>query len=144
MDQPIEEGNPMIPQAPTNSEETEIRTLIERWFEAVSARRIDDILADHSADIVMFDVSPPIVCGIDAYRDSWLRMFPWLGEHGLFESTELTIITGEDVAFCFGLLRCQSSVSDSELLSIRLTIGLRKRDRRWIVEHEHHSEASSQ
>jgi ketosteroid isomerase-like protein len=128
--------------APTNSDEDEIRALVERWLEAVAARRIDDILTDHSADIVMFDVPPPIVRGIDAYRDSWLRMFPWLGERGIFESTELTVVTGQDVAFCFGLLRCQSSSSQSEPLSIRLTIGLHKRDGRWIVEHEHHSEAA--
>jgi ketosteroid isomerase-like protein len=127
---------------PANSDETEIRALVERWFEAVAAREIDDILADHSANIVMFDVSSPIARGINAYRDSWLSMFPWLGEHGVFEPTELTITTGQDVAFCFGLLRCQSSASETEPLSIRLTIGLRKRGSRWIVEHEHHSEAA--
>lgn len=129
-------------QTTTNSDEIEIRALIKRWSEAIAARRIDDILAGHSDDIVMFDVSPPIVRGIDAYRNSWLRMFPWLGEHGVFESTELTVTTGHDMAFCFGLLRCQSSASESKPLSIRLTIGLRKQDGHWIVEHEHHSEAA--
>jgi ketosteroid isomerase-like protein len=132
----------MSEQAPTHVDENEIRELIERWLHAVQARRLDDILAGHSDDIVMFDVPLPNALGIDEYRESWIRMFPYLGEHGTFEATELTVTAGEDVAFCFGLLRCRGSEPESRLLSIRLTVGLRKRDGRWIVEHEHHSEAT--
>ena len=52
-------------------DETQIRALIERWAQAVHAGDLDGVLADHSADIVMFDVPPPKdgVRGIDAYRE---------------------------------------------------------------------------
>ena len=39
--------------------ESEIRALIERWAKAVHAGELSGVLADHSDDIVMFDVPPP-------------------------------------------------------------------------------------
>jgi ketosteroid isomerase-like protein len=35
------------------------RALIERWANAVHTADMDGVLADHSDDIVMFDVPPP-------------------------------------------------------------------------------------
>ena len=48
---------------------------------------------------------------------------------------------GEDVAFAQALLRCGTAEEfaahpDNRL---RLTLGLRKQDGRWLVAHEHHS-----
>ena len=40
-------------------DETHIRTLIERWAEAVHTGDLPTVLADHAEDIVMFDVPPP-------------------------------------------------------------------------------------
>jgi hypothetical protein len=40
-------------------DEEQIRTLIERWAEAVHSGDMSGVLADHSDDIVMFDVPPP-------------------------------------------------------------------------------------
>ena len=56
-------------------DETRIRTLIERWAEAVHRGDVDAVLADRSPDVVMFDVPPPQdgVRGIDAYREIWRR-----------------------------------------------------------------------
>lgn len=54
-----------------SSEEAEIRALIERWAKAVHACDIDSVLADHTDDIVMFDVPPPNeVRGKAAYRET--------------------------------------------------------------------------
>ena len=51
-------------------DEATVRTLIERWASAAQAGDIEGVVADHSADIVMFDVPPPEdgARGIDAYR----------------------------------------------------------------------------
>jgi SnoaL-like domain len=38
---------------------TQIEALIENWAEAVHRGDLDAVLADHSDDIVMFDVPPP-------------------------------------------------------------------------------------
>jgi ketosteroid isomerase-like protein len=57
----------------------EIRALLERWADAVHAGDLETVVADHAADIVMFDVPPPDrgVRGIDAYRDTWPPFFEW-------------------------------------------------------------------
>src|SRR4051794_33130822 len=61
------------------NDEEQIRTLIERWAEAVHTGDMDGVLADHANDIVMFDVPPPHdgVRGIDAYRNTWPEFFGW-------------------------------------------------------------------
>jgi len=125
------------------TDEQQIRDLIERWATAVHAGDMAAVLADHAADIVMFDVPPPQqgVRGIDAYRDSWPGFFEWQDRGALFEIESLEVTAGAEVAFAFALLRCGTpeqfeQVPDQRL---RLTIGLRKIDGRWTVTHEHHS-----
>jgi ketosteroid isomerase-like protein len=57
-------------------DEKEVRDLIERWAKAVRDKDYDGILANHSADILMFDVPPPRESkGIDAYRGTWDLFF---------------------------------------------------------------------
>ena len=48
---------------------------------------------------------------------------------------------GSDVAFAFALLRCgtPADLAQTPESRLRLTIGLRKTDDRWVVTHEHHS-----
>jgi ketosteroid isomerase-like protein len=40
-------------------DESQIRGLIERWADAVHAGDLEAVIADHAADIVMFDVPSP-------------------------------------------------------------------------------------
>ena len=89
-------------------DERRIRTLIERWAEAVHGGDLDGVLADHAEDIVMFDVPPPHdgVRGIDAYRETWPPFFRWQAQGASFELTELDVVAGDDVAYAHALLRC--------------------------------------
>jgi uncharacterized protein (TIGR02246 family) len=123
--------------------EEQIRTLIEQWAEAVHAGDMDGVLADHASDIVMFDVPPPYdgVRGIDAYRNTWPGFFEWQVRGASFEIVSLEITAGEDVAFAHALLRCgtREELETNPANRLRLTLGLRKEDDRWIVAHEHHS-----
>lgn len=127
------------------SNEEQVRDLIEKWAEGVSRRDIDAILADHSPDIVMFDVPPPAKReGLDAYRASWEHMFPWLGHDGAFHLRETSIEAGDQTAFVHALVDCRGTdnAGRAEMLTVRLTIGLRRIDDTWVVTHEHHSEPS--
>jgi uncharacterized protein (TIGR02246 family) len=123
--------------------EDHIRTLIERWAEAVHAGDIDGVLADHARDIVMYDVPPPYdgVRGIDAYRDTWPGFFEWQARGAAFEIVSLQVTAGEDVAYAHALLRCgtREELESNPANRLRLTLGLRKEDGRWFVAHEHHS-----
>jgi uncharacterized protein (TIGR02246 family) len=125
------------------TDEEQIRTLIERWAEAVHRGDMAGVLADHADDIVMFDVPPPYegVRGIDAYRETWPPFFEWQARGASFEIVELDVTTGEDVAYAFALLRCgtQQDFAENPENRLRLTLGLRKEGGRWVVAHEHHS-----
>jgi uncharacterized protein (TIGR02246 family) len=122
--------------------EAAIRALIERWANAVQARDIDGVLADHSEDIQMFDVPPPNeVRGIEAYRKTWPPFFEWLNRGAVFEIVSLDVTAGDEVAFATALLRCgtEEGLRKDPDTRLRLTVGLRKEAGRWIVSHEHHS-----
>ena len=127
--------------------EQEIRTLIERWAEAVHGGDLDTVLADHGDDIVMFDVPPPHdgVRGLAAYRETWPGFFEWQASGARFEIVELEVTAGEDVAFAWALLRCNTDegLEREPDQRLRLTIGLRREHDRWVVTHEHHSFADT-
>jgi len=126
-----------------SDDEQQIRTLIEQWAEAVHRGDMDRVLADHAGDIVMFDVPPPEqgVRGIDAYRDTWPGFFEWQASGAEFAVEELDVSAGQDVAYAYALLRCRKPENSAQRPDqrLRLTIGLRKEDGRWVVAHEHHS-----
>ena len=123
--------------------EDRIRVLIERWAAAVHLGDMKRVLEDHANDIVMFDVPPPYdgVRGIDAYRDTWPSFFHWQASGASFEIMSLEITAGDDVAYAHALLRCGTpeELAAKPENRLRLTLGLRKEGRRWVVAHEHHS-----
>ena len=78
---------------------------------------------------------------IQAYRETWPGFFEWQRKGAVFEIVSLDVIAGEDVAYAYALLRCgtpEELASDPDN-RLRLTLGLRKQDGRWVVAHEHHS-----
>jgi uncharacterized protein (TIGR02246 family) len=119
-----------------------IRELIERWAQAVHSGDMPVVLEDHAQDIVMFDVPPPYqgVHGLDAYRATWPGFFRWQASGASFEIESLEVTAGADVAFAFALLRCGTpeELQRNPEQRLRLTIGLRKEEGRWIVAHDHH------
>jgi uncharacterized protein (TIGR02246 family) len=125
------------------TDEQAVRDLITRWADAVHTQDLDTVLADHDPDIVMFDVPPPYdgVRGMAAYRDTWPPFFEWQRQGASFEIVELDVTAGDDVAFAHALLRCgmPAELEANPQNRLRLTVGLRKRNDRWVVTHEHHS-----
>ena len=124
-------------------DEKPVTELIEGWVAAIRARDLDGVLAQHAEDIVMFDVPPPQdgIRGIDAYRESWIPFFEFIARGGVFEIVRLDVTAGTDVAFAHALLRCDTpeGLAKSPDHRLRITVGLRRQDGRWVVTHEHHS-----
>jgi ketosteroid isomerase-like protein len=55
-----------------STDEAQIRDLVEGWARAVRSKNIDGILANHSPEILMFDVPPPAQSkGMEAYKKTW-------------------------------------------------------------------------
>ena len=129
-----------------STDETEIRDLVESWARAVRTKNLDGIMANHSPEILMFDVPPPAQSkGIEAYKKTWDVFFAWFQDSGVFDIKELNITAGDDVAFATALMRCAGTEANGDKveLDFRLTIGFRKIDGRWTVMHEHHSVPAS-
>ena len=125
------------------NDEAQIRELIERWTRAVRAGDLAGVLADHADDIVMYDVPPPNqgIKGIEAYRQTWPEFLQWQATGATFELASLDITAGDTVAYAHALLRCGTpeDLSRKPDFMLRLTLGLRKEQGRWVVTHEHHS-----
>lgn len=124
-----------------NTNEAQVRELIERWAKAVREKDYDTILASHSQDIVMYDVPEPFQSiGIDAYKKSWDLFFSGT-QLGVFDIQELHIFADENIAFGFATMKCMNKSSEGlyEPLDFRLTIGLKKIKDQWTILHEHHS-----
>jgi ketosteroid isomerase-like protein len=117
-----------------NSDEIQIRTLVESWASAVREKDMDGVLANHSDDIVMYDVPAPLLSqGIPAYEKTWELFFAQSpGGAGAFDVIEMDVTASDTVAFCHGLVRIFES-------TVRLTMGLRRERGQWLIAHEHHS-----
>jgi uncharacterized protein (TIGR02246 family) len=128
------------------SDERQIRALIESWAAAVHSGDLEAVLADHADEIVMFDVPPPHegVRGIEAYRETWPPFFEWQAQGASFEIVSLEITAGAEVAYAYALLRCgtERMLAERPEVRLRLTLGLQKERDRWLVAHEHHSFAA--
>lgn len=123
-------------------DEVAVRNLVENWASAVRRRDLGAILRNHSPNMLMFDVPPPLESrGIEAYQRTWDLFFSWAHDPVVFDIREMRVTAGVDVAFVTALMRCAGREVNGEdvELDFRLTIGLRKIDNQWMVMHEHHS-----
>jgi uncharacterized protein (TIGR02246 family) len=127
-----------------DSDEQQIRALVERWVQAIKAGDLDAVVADHADDVLMFDVPPPGegVRGLAAYRKTWPPFFEYVRSGAAFELRTLEVTAGADVGYATALLTCGTP---DELAGrpadfrLRITLGLRRDDGRWVIAHEHHS-----
>jgi ketosteroid isomerase-like protein len=117
--------------------EIHVWQVLEAWAAAVRAADVDVLLALHTDDVVLFDVVPPFaVRGASDYLERW-RPFWQAQGRGQCDVSRLTVVAGEDVAHAHGPLRV--GPAGGEGFDVRLTVGLRRVEGRWLISHEHHS-----
>jgi ketosteroid isomerase-like protein len=115
----------------------EVVAVIRSWEKAIQQGDVEAILANHTKDVLMFDVPEPLQNrGLDAYRQTWSLFYKY-GKPApdLFVIEDLQVTSGDDVAFATGLLR----IGGSKEPICRLTLGLTKVNGNWLIAHEHHS-----
>jgi uncharacterized protein (TIGR02246 family) len=126
----------------SQTNESAVRDLIERWAAAVRAKSMPEVLANHAPDFVMFDVPPPFESrGLAAYEDTWKLFYSNQPEPIAFDIKRLEVAAGDEVAFAFAHMQCIEPTEREQRtpLDFRLTVGLRKIEGRWMIIHEHHS-----
>lgn len=126
-----------------DEDEAEIRALIEERAAAMRDKHAARAVATLAADIVAFELAPPLALGSEQARDesaleSWLAA--WDGPVGI-EIRDLHIAASGDVGWSRSLNRLHGRLKDGREVDMwmRSTLGLRKIDGAWRIAHGHSS-----
>jgi ketosteroid isomerase-like protein len=124
------------------SSDDEIRRLFDRWAQAIRAKDAGESLAQYSSTVIAFDLLDPLrYVGSDSVRsrlEDWFSSFEGPID---FDNHDLSITSGEDVAFAHSLNHVAGELRDGETLDMywRATVCLRKLNGDWAVIHTHTS-----
>ena len=118
-----------------NTDEIAIRQLLEEWTRVTREGPQDDVLKNHSDNVLIYDVLPPLKYESAAtYRASWDEWQPDAQGDMQFELEDLNVTTSPEVAFAHGgTLPDGKSFRDT----VRATFCLRKIGGSWKVSHQH-------
>lgn len=119
--------------------EAQIRRQIDKIVEGIGAKDLDGLKRLYAADVVSFDVEPPLQhVGVDAKMKNWERAFTFFRDVS-YEVRDLAVTVGDDVAFghCFG--RLSGSLMDGTVTDgmwVRGTFCFQKIDGDWLIVHD--------
>jgi ketosteroid isomerase-like protein len=122
--------------------EAEIRQQIDKLVEGIRIQDLEGLKRLYAADVVSFDVEPPLQhVGVEAKLKNWAKVFT-LFQDVTYEVRDLTLTTGDDVAFghCFGRLSgtLKNGTSTSGMW-VRGTFCFQKIDGNWLIVHDQFS-----
>ena len=123
-----------------NTDEIAVRQLLEEWTRVTREGPQDDVLKNHSDNVLIYDVLPPLKYESAAtYRASWDEWQPDAQGDMQFELEDLNVTTSPEVAFAHGILQCGGSLPDGKSFrdTVRATFCLRKIGGNWKVFHQH-------
>ncbi|WP_037079526.1 nuclear transport factor 2 family protein [Rhizobium sp. CCGE 510] len=130
----------MKDEANARHEEEAVIAMLMMRAKALSEKNAEEALSYEAEDSVEFSLAPPLVCnGKDAAGlQAWFNT--WQGPIG-GEVRDARLTVGGDVAFWSGLMRMTGTKTDGTEVDLwfRQTLGLVKRDGRWLVVHQHAS-----
>ena len=126
------------------SSSDEIRDLITAAESAMKEGDAQRLIDRYTADVVKFDLAPPLGRRGAAARDvpgqlAWFATFDGPVD---FQITELEIEVGGDLAFAHSLNRLSATPKGMDFafeMWFRATYGLRKTAEGWRIAHEHTS-----
>ncbi|HEY3688337.1 MAG TPA: nuclear transport factor 2 family protein [Streptosporangiaceae bacterium] len=120
-------------------DEAAIRRQIEKIVEGLHAKDLDGLRRIYAADVVSFDVEPPLQhVGIDAKLKNWTNAFAYFRDLN-YELRDLVLTVGEDMAFGHGFGRISGTLNDgtaTDGMWVRATLCFRKIDGAWLIAHD--------
>ena len=129
-------------QGPTTREDQQVRAVIEGRSRVIEEQDADRLVSCYAPDVVLFDLAPPLrqptaeVLDPASHR-AWFDTFDSRME---YDTHDLTVTVGGDVAFAHGLVRMSATPRGSAegfTMWFRATLCLRKADGAWLITHEH-------
>jgi ketosteroid isomerase-like protein len=100
--------------------DAEIRALVDDWAGAVRAKDVDAVMRHYAADVVAFDLAPPLqYAGADALRASLAAWFPTFRGPVGYDVRNLAVTAGADVAFCRSHNRISGTRTSGETTDVR-------------------------
>jgi uncharacterized protein (TIGR02246 family) len=130
----------MTTQQSKASEEVQIRQLLDQWGKALRAKDLNTLMSYYAPDILTFDIVPPLYYqGVDAYRKNFEVWFASVQGPIDYETRDLRLTIGDEVAFCHSLNQVRSTRITGETTAtwVRVTVGFRKMEGTWRITHEH-------
>lgn len=124
------------------NDEAEIRQLLDRWAKAFRARDLNGIMSIYQPGeaLVAFDIVPPLqYVGSDAYKKDYEDFLAQYQGAIDVEIRDLSITTGDRVAFSHGLERISGTTKNGQKsdLWVRFTECYRKINGHWRATHDH-------
>jgi ketosteroid isomerase-like protein len=129
-----------IPAHPT--EEARVLDVIEGLMAAVRAKDVERVVSRYAADVVTFDLAPPLqYAGREELRKSLADWFSTFEGPVGYASHGLRISVGGDVAFGRSLNHLSGKRTDGTNTDVwvRVTVGCRRVGGTWLIVHEHTS-----
>ncbi|PUB20276.1 ketosteroid isomerase-like protein [Promicromonospora sp. AC04] len=124
---------------PTQHEADEIRRKVDRIAEALHAKDLDGLRQIYAADVVSFDVEPPLQhVGLEAKLKNWANVFAFFRDVH-YEVRDLTLTVDGTVAFGHGFGRLSGTLESGAATSgmwVRVTLCFRKVDGNWLITHD--------
>src|SRR5262245_5273845 len=130
----------MATKRKTTADEAQIRHLIDQMSNAIRTKDADGVVRHHAENYVHFSLAPALRARTADARGLEVWFATWRGTIG-YETRDLSIVAGSDVAFCHSLNHMSGVMTDGEQTDLwyRLTLGLRKVGGKWKIVHEHES-----
>ena len=125
--------------SPREVAEAQIRLQINQVAEGIRAQDLEGLEQLYTADVVSFDVEPPLQhVGVAAKMKNWSNVFTFF-QDATYEVRDLELTVGDDVAFghCFGrlsgILRNGTATSG---MWVRATFCFQQVDGNWLIAHD--------
>jgi ketosteroid isomerase-like protein len=122
-----------------DDDEAKIRQQIDKIIEGIRARDLDGLKRVYAAGVVSFDVEPPLQhVGVEAKMRNWANVFT-IFQDATYEVRDLTIATGDDVAFGHGFGRLSGTLKNGTATAgmwVRATFCFQKVDGNWLIAHD--------
>jgi ketosteroid isomerase-like protein len=125
--------------SPREVAEAQIRLQINKIVEGIRAQDLDGLQRLYTADVVSFDVEPPLQhVGVAAKMKNWSNVFTFF-QDATYEVRDLELTVGDDVAFGHGFGRLGGTLRNGTATGgmwVRATFCFQKVDGNWLIAHD--------